>query len=59
MNPPGKSITEALHTTTGLIYIYRLEMNPLLIASQRPCIPLHYIYRERQEGDEPPLVIPA
>ena len=29
MNPPGQSITEALHTTTHLIYIYiyRREMN--------------------------------
>ena len=30
MNPPGQLITEALHTTTLLIYIYRREMNPLV-----------------------------
>ena len=30
MNPPGKLSTEALHTITLLIYIYRKEMNPLV-----------------------------
>ena len=28
MNPPGQSITEALHTVTLHIYIYGKEMNP-------------------------------
>ena len=56
MNPPGQSSTEALYTITLLIYIYiyRKEMNPLVNQSQRPCIPLHYLYIERErEGDEP------
>ena len=52
MNPPGQSVTEALHTTTLLIYIYIYiyiyicisEMNPLVNKSQRPCIPLHCLY---------------
>ena len=28
MNPPGQSITEALHTITLHIYIHRKEMKP-------------------------------
>ena len=28
MNPSGQSITEALHTVTLLIYIYRRKMSP-------------------------------
>ena len=51
MNPPDHSITEALHTITLLIYIYRREMNPPVLSST---VALHttkliiYIYRARR-----------
>ena len=56
--PPGQSITEALHTTTLLIYIEREREEgdePLgqLIKEALHTITLH-IYIEREEGDEPP-----
>ena len=44
MNPPGQSITEALHTITLLIYIEKGEMNPLVNQSQMPYILLHCLY---------------
>ena len=46
MNPPGQSITEALHTSTLLIYIYIYKGDgpPLVNQAQRPYIPLHCLY---------------
>ena len=44
MNLPGKFSTEALHTTTLLMYIYRREMNPPGQSSTEACIPLHGLY---------------
>ena len=53
MNPPGQSITEALHTITLLIY--KREMNPPWSIDHRG-FAYHYtayIYK----GDEPPWSI--
>ena len=53
MNPPGQSITEALHTATLLIYIW--QMNPPWSIEHRG-LAYHYtayIYIEREMGDEP------
>ena len=57
MNSPGQLITEALHTIT--LHIYRKEMTPsqsITEALHTPTL-LIYIYREREEGDEPPQSI--
>ena len=54
MNPPGQLITEDLHTTTLLIYIYILEGDEppgQLSIEALHTITLHiyiYIYRERE-----------
>ena len=61
MNPPSQSITEALHITILLIYIYREEEDEP--PGQSSMEALHtvtlYMYREgeREEGDEPPWSI--
>ena len=55
MNPPGQSITEALHTITLYIYIYRdrEEGDDALWSIEHRGLAYHYtIYIE--EGDEPP-----
>ena len=51
MNPPGHSITEALHTVTLHIYIYRKEMNPpgqSITEAFHTTTLLIYIYIERR-----------
>ena len=44
MNPPGQFSTQALHTTTLLMFIYRRERNPPGHSSTEACIPLHCLY---------------
>ena len=59
MNPLGPLITEALHTTTLLIYIERKEMNPpgQLITEALHTITLHiYIDRYIERKEMNPLV---
>ena len=54
MNLPGQFSTEALHTTTLLMYIYRREMNPLVNQAQR--LAYHYmvyIHIYRRERNPP------
>ena len=56
MNPSGQLITEALHTATLLIYIYKRDEPPWSINHKG--LAYHYtiyiyIEREREEGDEP------
>ena len=52
MNPPGQLSTEALHTATLLIYIYRMEMNPpgqSITEALHTATLLIYIYRSEMK----------